>query len=223
MVIGEHLTKTFNDGSSERMILNRCSFNIQEGKMTALIGKSGSGKTTLLNIIGGLEPVNSGSLNVDGIELSGLNETDLDNFRSEKIGFIFQDYKLLDDFTVLENICILSDLSGKKRSVKKLLDLLEILELTDLADHYPEQLSGGEKQRTAIARALYGSPSIILADEPTGNLDRSTAVKVFDLLKEACEIYGQTVLMVTHDLSLGKQADNLLVLDDGKVSPYEVE
>lgn len=214
------LSKSFSDGRSDRVILDHCSLTVPESQLTALVGKSGSGKTTLLNIIGGLEKADSGTVLVDNIELSDMRETDLDNYRSRYIGFIFQSYEILNDFTVEENIRFISDLTGRRQTKRFMDSLLDELHLTDLRDHYPSQLSGGEKQRTAIARALHTAPSIILADEPTGNLDRISSQEVFDLLKNCSRIHQQTILMVTHDLSLAKQADNILILEDGKVTRY---
>lgn len=216
----KNLNKTFGSRNTLQVVLNQCSFEIEEGKMTAVIGKSGSGKTTLLNIIGGLESADSGSVRVDGEELTGKNQAQLSDFRNDHVGFIFQDFELLSDYTVLENICFIPDLMGFPRNRKRLNELLEKLELIGQEDSYPDQLSGGEKQRTAIARALIGKPAIVLADEPTGNLDRLSSESVFRLLKECSEMYHQTVLMVTHDLSLAKQADALFQIEDGKVIPY---
>ncbi len=217
----ENLTKSYPEGESRRVVLDDCSFEIEKGKMTSLIGKSGSGKTTLLNILGGLLKADSGHLYIDGEDISSFSPEMLDDYRAEKIGFVFQDFELIEDFTAEENICLVSDLAGKKRNQKRLDELLKSLELSDLKDHFPSQMSGGEKQRTAIARALYHSPSLILADEPTGNLDRISSRQVFDLLKESGFLFDQTILVVTHDLTLAKQADTILLLEDGKVRRYE--
>lgn len=219
----ENLTKSYPEGKFSRIILDDCSFEIERGKMTSLIGKSGSGKTTLLNILGGLLKADHGQIYLDGEDISSFSPEKLDNYRAEKIGFIFQDFELIEDFTAEENICLISDLAGKKRKQKRLDELLKCLGLSDLKDHFPSQMSGGEKQRTAIARALYHSPSLILADEPTGNLDRISSGQVFDLLKESCFLFDQTILVVTHDLALAKQADTILLLEDGKVSRYELD
>lgn len=217
----ENLSKSYPEGEDRRIVLDDCSFAIEAGKMTSLVGKSGSGKTTILNLLGGLMPADQSHIYLDGEDITTYSENELDDYRAEKIGFIFQDFELIEDFTVEENICLVSDLYQKDRNQKRLNELLQHLELTDLKDHLPSQLSGGEKQRTAIARALYPSPSLVLADEPTGNLDRIRSKQVFDLLRENCFLFDQTILVVTHDLSLAKQADQILVLEDGKVSRYE--
>lgn len=215
------LSKSFGAGRGNRKVIDNCSFMVERGKITALIGKSGSGKTTLLNIIGGLIQADSGYITVNQIHLDQLNEDQLDDYRSENIGFIFQDFALISDFTVEENICMIGDLLNRRRCRKRLNTLIDLLALNEVRLHYPEQLSGGEKQRTAIARALYSQPSLILADEPTGNLDRISSEEVFQLLKECVSLFEQTVLLVTHDLTLAKKADRVLVLQDGKVFPYD--
>lgn len=215
-----HLSKAYGQGHARRVVLDNCSFKIESEKLTALIGRSGSGKTTLLQILGGLMESDSGQIIVDGAELDMKTDTDRSDFRAEKVGFIFQNYELLPDYTVSENIRFVCDLQGKPFHAARYRALLEALRLEGLEDHYPEELSGGEQQRVAIARALYGEPAIVLADEPTGNLDSRSADEVFSLLLKCSRQFGQTIVMVTHDLTLAKQADAVLVIEDGKVRAY---
>ena len=217
----KNITKTYISGDEKVEALKGINIQFRESEFVSILGQSGCGKTTLLNIIGGLDRYTSGDLIINGKSTKDFKDRDWDTYRNRKIGFVFQDFELIEDFTAEENICLVSDLAGKKRNQKRLDELLKSLELSDLKDHFPSQMSGGEKQRTAIARALYHSPSLILADEPTGNLDRISSRQVFDLLKESCFLFDQTILVVTHDLTLAKQADTILLLEDGKVRRYE--
>lgn len=203
-------------------LLLDCTFSIPAGKLTALIGKSGSGKTTLLKLMSSLLQPDSGEIIVDGTSLVSLTSRQKSDFRAEKTGFVFQDFSLLEDYTLLENLTLVSSLQNNPVNPKRLNELLERLSLTCLKDKLPCQVSGGEKQRTALARALLMEPAVIFADEPTGNLDRLSGQNVFSLLKECSRIYGQTIVMVTHDLELAKQCDVILELKDGKVLPYGV-
>lgn len=217
----EHLSKTYGNGRTERKVLEDCSFCIEQGKLTALVGKSGCGKTTLLQILGGLLPADQGVVVADGEEIQNKMDADLCDYRAQKTGFVFQDFELLPDYTAKENICFVSDLQGLPRNPDWLEQLLESLNLKGLEDQFPSQLSGGEQQRVAIARALYHQPAIVFADEPTGNLDTRSADEVFWLLKDCADRFCQTILMVTHDLGLAKQADRVLIIENGKVFPYE--
>lgn len=214
-------SKSFGSGRSRRKVLDCCSFSAGRNRLTAVIGRSGSGKTTLLNLIAGMLEADEGIIEVDGIRLSELNRDQLADYRSGKIGFVFQDFALLSDYTVRENICFAGDLLQIPYSERFLNELLEKMELSELQDRYPDELSGGEKQKTAIARALLLKPALVLADEPTGNLDRKSSAQVFSLLKECSRLYHQSILMVTHDLSLARQADDILLIEDGRIYPYE--
>ncbi len=217
----EHLSKAYGSGHTERKVLEDCSFFIEQGKLTALVGKSGCGKTTLLQILGGLLPADQGVIVVDGEEIQNKTDDELSDYRAQKTGFVFQDFELLPDYTAQENICFVSDLQGRPRNPEWLAQLMESLNLEGLEDRFPQELSGGEQQRVAIARALYHQPAIVFADEPTGNLDTRSADEVFWLLKDCANRFYQTILMVTHDLGLAKQADHVLMIEDGKVFPYE--
>lgn len=215
-----HLSKAFGHGYTRRTILEDCSFEIESGQLTALIGRSGCGKTTLLQILGGLQKADAGIIRVAGEEIQEKSDEKLSEYRAEKIGFVFQNFELLPDYTVEENICFVCDLFGKPRDVLWLEQLLDALQLRGLEDRFPDELSGGEQQRTAIARAFYGRPAVILADEPTGNLDNKSSDEVFQLLKDCADQFFQTILMVTHDLGLAKQANYVFLLEDGKIHPY---
>ncbi len=217
----EDLSKTYGSGRTARTVLEECSFSVERGKLTALVGKSGCGKTTLLRILGGLLPADQGIVKIDGEEIQDKTDAELSDYRAQKTGFIFQNFELLPDYTAQENIYFVSDLQGMPRNPDWYEQLAETLNLKGLEDQFPAELSGGEQQRVAIARALYPQPAIVFADEPTGNLDTRNADEVFWLLKDCADRFCQTILMVTHDLGLAKQADSVLVIEDGKVFPYE--
>lgn len=215
------LCKSYGSGNLRQTILDHCSFTVEPGKLTAVIGRSGSGKTTLLEILGGLLEADQGDVLIEDTNLCRLREAQRSDFRASRIGFVFQSYELLEDYTVSENIRFVSDLQGKPFQPGRLGMLIEALDLQGLEDRIPDELSGGEQQRVAIARALYPQPAIVLADEPTGNLDARSAEEVFSLLKRCARELGQTILMVTHDLSLARQADAVLSIEDGEVRRYE--
>lgn len=216
----KHLSKAYGKGHIRRVVLDDCSFEIESGKLSAVIGKSGSGKTTLLRILGGLLSGDSGEILIDGERLDLKSDNERSDYRAEKVGFIFQNFELLPDYTAAENIRFVSDLMGRPFNARYYRDLVEELGLHELENHYPDELSGGEQQRVAIARALYGHPALILADEPTGNLDTRSSDEVFSLLLRCARRFGQTIIMVTHDLTLAKQADAILVIEEGKVRSY---
>lgn len=215
-----HLGKSYGTGHTERSVLEDCSFEMQAGRLNAIIGKSGSGKTTLLKILAGLIESDAGDVIVDGIHLNALNRKEREEFRAMKIGFVFQNYELLSDYTASENIRMVSDLQGKPPNPEYYQRLIRLLNLQEAEERFPEELSGGEQQRVAIARALYGNPAIILADEPTGNLDAWHSREVFSLLQQSSRQLGQTVIMVTHDLGLARQADAVFSLENGRVRAY---
>jgi putative ABC transport system ATP-binding protein len=199
--------------------LRGVSFEIQRGEMVATMGPSGCGKSTLLNIIGGLDRPSEGSVLVDGAELSRLDDNALTRLRREKIGFIFQFFNLLPTLTAIENIALPLHLAGKgkKHATARARELLEIVGLTDRHDHLPDELSGGEQQRVAMARALALSPPLILADEPTGNLDSESGLQVLALFKKLQSQFGATVLMVTHDSTAAGFCDRIVRMQDGSL------
>lgn len=212
-----NLEKSYSSGSKTLNVLQDINFEVEEQKTFAIVGPSGSGKTTLLGLCAGLDSPDSGSINLCGSELSDLNEDERALLRNQHIGFVFQDFQLLPTLTALENVAVPLELQGDKEASKIGKELLEKVGLGDRIHHYPSQLSGGEQQRVAVARAFSNRPSILFADEPTGNLDAETGEKVeallFDLNKEA----GTTLIIVTHDIELAKKTQHILRLKGGKI------
>lgn len=207
-------------GSGERIVraLDGVNLTVAQGEFIAIVGASGCGKTTLLNMIGGLDRPASGEVIVDGVNLASLKEAQLAVFRRKKAGFIFQNYNLVPTLTVEENIYFPLDLDGSTPDRKYLRKIIELLGLQDKLDVFPEQLSGGQKQRAAIARALAAKPSVILADEPTGNLDSKNGQNVAGLLKMTTEIWHRTLVMVTHNQELAQMADRVIRMQDGRIT-----
>ncbi len=211
------LKKYYSVGDNQVKALDGINLSIEKGNFTSIIGSSGSGKTTLLNMMGGLDHPDSGDVIVDGILLSSLNEEQLAIFRRHKIGFIFQHYNLIPTLTVYENIVFTFDLENTTPDKLFLNEILTLLKLEDRLDTYPHQLSGGQQQRVAIARALVTKPAIILADEPTGNLDSKTSQNIAGLLKLSTKSFHQTLIMITHNPDLAMLADTVVHLEDGKI------
>ena len=203
------LEKTYKTDSENLTVLKNLSLNIEEGSKIAIVGESGSGKSTLLNIIGGIDKATAGTVKAGKWELTNLNESQLSEYRSSFLGLIFQFHYLLKDFTALENVYMAALIAGtpKKEAIAHAEKLLEDVGLIERKNHLPSQLSGGERQRVAVARALINDPELILADEPTGNLDPQNAVKIGDLLFSMVEKYHKTLVLVTHDLKLAEKAD----------------
>ena len=200
-------------------VLRGVSLEVGKGEIVSIVGASGAGKTTLLQIIGTLLPADGGEVEIAGTKLFGLNEKRTAEFRNRHIGFVFQFHNLLPEFSALENVMMPALIGGAKRKEAKqrAIELLEAVGLTDRADHKPAHLSGGEQQRVAIARALINRPSVVLADEPTGNLDTHNRDEIQRLLFEVREKFGQTIVMVTHDERLAEMADRKIVMSDGQV------
>lgn len=211
------LVKYYKEGSNTVKAVDHTSLKIERGKFTAIVGRSGSGKSTLLHLIGGLDQPDSGKVFIEKQDIYSLNEDRLAQFRREKIGFIFQDYNLIPSLNVWENVVLPLGLSGKKVNKADIEDVLQNVNLLDKKDAMPNTLSGGQKQRAAIARALAVKPAIILADEPTGNLDSQTELEVISLLKTSVSKYGQTLVMITHDETIAQMADSVIMIEDGKV------
>jgi lipoprotein-releasing system ATP-binding protein len=211
------LTKNYVSGSETLHILKGINFEAPSGSAVAVSGQSGSGKSTFLNILGGLDRCDSGSVRIGEMEICGLSENALSAFRQRRIGFIFQFHYLLKDFTALENVMLPAYMTGmkKKEALEKARLLLADVKLDERMQHYPSQLSGGERQRVAVARALVNDPDMILADEPTGNLDPSNSAMVADLLFAGAEKYGKTLIVVTHDDSVALRAPVRHILEDG--------
>ena len=200
-------------------VLRGVSLEVKEGEIVSIVGASGAGKTTLLQIIGTLLPADGGEVEIAGTKLFGLNEKHTAEFRNRHIGFVFQFHNLLPEFSALENVMMPALIGGAKRKEAKqrAMELLEAVGLSERAEHKPAQLSGGEQQRVAIARALINRPSVVLADEPTGNLDTHNRDEIQRLLFEVREKFGQTIVMVTHDERLAEMADRKIVMSDGQV------
>lgn len=197
--------------------VDHTNLEIERGRFTAIVGRSGSGKSTLLQIMGGLDRPDSGKVIIDGKDIFKLKGNQLAAFRRKKIGFIFQDYNLIPSLNVWENVVLPLGLDGRKVNKNDVMKILAQIGLKDKTEAMPNTLSGGQKQRVAIARALVSSPAIILADEPTGNLDSKTELEVLDLLKKCVRDFHQTLVMITHDETIAQMADVVIVIEDGKV------
>lgn len=217
IVTVQNLHKTFGKGESAVHALNGIDLAIEKGKFTAIIGASGSGKTTLLNMIGGLDTPDQGEVIVDGVKLSGLKEKELAVFRRGKVGFVYQSFNLAPTLTVRENILFPLSLAGTAPDTAFFDEITGLLRLKERLDAFPHELSGGGQQRAAIARALMAKPAIILADEPTGNLDSKSGQNVLGLLKMSVETYHQTLVMITHNLEIAQMADRVVRIEDGRI------
>lgn len=216
----KNLTKTYGRGDNLVKAVDDVSLTVNEGEFVAIIGASGSGKSTLLHLIGGVDRPDEkkkSEIIIDGTDITKLNDNKLALFRRDHIGIIYQFYNLIPVLTVKENITLPADLAKNDIDEKRLKELIKNLGLTDRENHLPNQLSGGQQQRTAIGRALYGQPALILADEPTGNLDSKAGEEIVKLLKLANEKYHQTIILVTHDLNIAKEADRVITVADGKI------
>lgn len=213
----KNLKKYYGNGVNEVKALDGVTLSIKEGELAAVVGCSGSGKSTLLHMLGGLDYPTSGTVMVAGKDISKLNETELTIFRRRNIGFVFQSYNLVPILSVYENIVLPVELDGKRVDRAYIRDIMQTLGIADKADNLPNQLSGGQQQRVAIARALATKPSIILADEPTGNLDSRTTQEVLGLLKLTAERFHQTILMITHNEALAQLCDRIIHIEDGKI------
>ena len=213
-----NLYKTYQSGTTEVKALDDVSFSVEKGEFISIIGPSGSGKSTLLHILAGIDRPTSGEVYVDGEDIYTKNEKELAYYRRRKAGLIYQFYNLVPTLTVEENITLPCRLDKKKPDKVTLGRLLDTLGMTERRNHLPSQLSGGQQQRCAIGRVLFTNPALMLADEPTGNLDSKSASEVMELLKSANKQYGQTLIMITHNLELAEQADRMLIIKDGKLS-----
>ena len=217
----EKLEKTYGTGPLSVQALKGIDLEIEKGVFYAIIGKSGSGKSTLLHLLGGLDRCTGGNIYLEGKNMSDLKERDLAIMRRRRIGFVFQSYNLLEEHTVLENILLPVDLDGRKPDMEYIDHVIEALEIREKLDYYPDELSGGQRQRVAIARALAPQPAIILADEPTGNLDDKTTGEVIAFLEKSARRFHQTIVLITHDLELAKQADVVITISDGQIVAVE--
>ncbi len=213
----QNLEKTYSSGSKKLTVLHDISFDIEEGSTFSIVGPSGSGKTTLLGLCAGLDHSDSGTIELCGVQLNALSEDQRALLRNKKVGFVFQDFQLLPTLTALENVAVPLELQGDKNAAKIGMELLEKVGLADRYHHYPSQLSGGEQQRVAVARAFSNKPAILFADEPTGNLDAETGEKVVDLLFNLNKELGTTLVIVTHDIELAQKTQHILRLKGGKI------
>ena len=213
----EHLNKIYGSGDTAVHALDDVSFTVEKGEFVAIVGPSGSGKSTLMHILGGVDSPTSGKVFVDGTEIGTLDETELAIFRRRQIGLIYQFYNLIPVLNIKENITLPLLLDGREVDEKSLSDLVSSLGLTDRLGDLPNQLSGGQQQRVSIGRALITHPALILADEPTGNLDRQNSAEIIELLKMFNRQHSQTLLVITHDENIALQADRILVVEDGRI------
>ena len=213
----ENLTKTYGSGENLVHAVDDVSFSVEKGEFVAIVGASGSGKSTLLHLIGGVGRPTSGKIFVDGNDISKMNDDKLAVFRRRQVGIVYQFYNLIPILTVEENITLPCDLDGRGVDRERLEMILDSFGLRARRKHLPNQLSGGQQQRTSIARALINNPSLVLADEPTGNLDSKSSEEVMSMLKMCNQNYGQTVIMITHNLDIAKQADRIITISDGKI------
>lgn len=221
----EHLSKTFQEGEMQRTVLDRVSLTILPGEFIVLLGNSGSGKSTLLNLVSGIDKPDRGVIKINGLAIAEMNERSRTLLRRDRIGFVFQFFNLIATLTVLENITLPQELAGKstKAAQASALKLLEQVELRDRQNTFPDKLSGGQQQRVAIARALAHNPQLVLADEPTGNLDAETGEKVLQLLLNLTRKTGKTLIMATHNPEIAKFADRVLRVQDGQLIPVAIE
>ena len=220
MIKVQNLSKIFRTEEIETTALNGVSFEIKDGEFVAIMGPSGCGKSTLLNIIGGLDSATCGSVTVDGIQVASMAEEELTHYRQKVLGLVFQFHYLLKDFTALENVFLPCYMAGEKKklAIEKAKSLLRDVGLEDRMNHLPSELSGGERQRVAVARCLVNDPELILADEPTGNLDPANAALIGDLLFSMADKYKKTLILVTHDMNLASKGDVRYFIKDGKLS-----
>lgn len=213
----ENLTKVYGKGESKVTAVDNVSFSVEKGEFLAIVGSSGSGKSTLLHLLGGVDRPTSGKVYVDGKDIYSLNDDNLAIFRRRQVGIIYQFYNLIPILNVEENITLPCDLDGNKVDDQRLQELLKNLGLENRKKHLPNELSGGQQQRVSIGRALINNPAIILADEPTGNLDSKSSEEIVELLKLTNKKYKQTIIMITHNLEIASEADRVLTMEDGKI------
>lgn len=218
----EHLTKVYGKGENAVHALNDVSFSVEKGQFVAVVGPSGSGKSTLLHILGGVDVPSSGKVYMDGEDVFSKNEEELAIFRRRQVGLIYQFYNLIPVLNVTENITLPVLMDGRSVNGKRLQEMLDILGLKGREKHLPNQLSGGQQQRVSIGRALMNAPAVVLADEPTGNLDSRNSQEIMELLKESNRKYKQTLIMITHDENIALQADRMIAIEDGQIARDEV-
>lgn len=213
----ENLTKTYGKGENKINAVDHVSFSVEKGEFVAVVGSSGSGKSTLLHLLGGVDRPTSGKVFIEGEDIYNLNNDNLAVFRRRQIGLIYQFYNLIPILNVEENISLPCELDGNPVSKKRMDEIIETLGLEKRKGHLPNELSGGQQQRVSIGRAIINSPALILADEPTGNLDSKSSEEIMSLLKLSNKKYNQTVIIITHDIEIAKEADRVITIEDGKI------
>ena len=213
----ENLKRVYGTGASKVVALDNVSFTVEKGEFVSIVGASGSGKSTLLHLIGGVDRPTSGKVFINDEDIYKLNNDDLAIFRRRQIGLIYQFYNLIPILNVIENISLPLELDGRKPDKKDLNEMIKLLGLENRQSHLPSQLSGGEQQRVSIGRALITRPSLILADEPTGNLDSKASEEIVSLLKKTNKKYNQTIIMITHNLEIAKMTDRIITIEDGRI------
>lgn len=213
----EHLVKQYGKGDNAVLAVNDISFSVEQGEFVAIVGSSGSGKSTLLHLLGGVDRPTSGKVYIQGEDIYSLNSDKIAIFRRRQVGLIYQFYNLIPILNVKENITLPCEIDGRTPDKKELCDLINTLGLKDRVSHLPNQLSGGQQQRVSIGRALINHPAILLADEPTGNLDSRSSDEIVELLKLSNQKYNQTIVMITHNLEIAKIADRILRIEDGRL------
>ena len=218
----ENLCKVYGSGENEVHALRNVSFSVNKGEFIAIIGTSGSGKSTLLHILGGVDKPTSGKVFMDGNDVYSQNDEQLAIFRRRQVGLIYQFYNLIPVLNVIENITLPALMDGQQINDERLNELIDILKLKGRENHLPNQLSGGQQQRVSIGRALMNAPAVVLADEPTGNLDSKNSQEIVDLLKISNQKYNQTLIIITHDENIALQADRILAIEDGVITRDEV-
>ena len=218
----EHLTKVYGSGENEVRALDDISFSVPKGQFLAIIGPSGSGKSTLLHILGGVDRPTSGTVWVDGQDVYAQNEEQLAVFRRRQVALVYQFYNLIPVLNVTENMTLPLRMDGRKVDPQRLAEMVEILGLQGRERHLPNQLSGGQQQRVSIGRALMNTPAVMLADEPTGNLDSKNSQEIVELLRLSNQKYGQTLIIITHDENIALQADRIIAIEDGRITRDEV-
>lgn len=218
----EHLTKIYGNGENQVKALDDVSFSVNKGEFLAIIGPSGSGKSTLLHVLGGVDTPTSGKVYMEGTDVYAQNESQLAIFRRRQVGLIYQFYNLIPVLNVVENMTLPVLMDARPVNEERLQELLNILSLKGRENHLPNQLSGGQQQRVSIGRALMNAPAVVLADEPTGNLDSKNSQEIVELLKYSNEKYKQTLIVITHDENIALQANRILAIEDGKITRDEV-
>lgn len=213
----ENLVKTYGEGDNVVNAVDNISLSVNKGEFVAIVGASGSGKSTLLHLLGGVDRPTSGKIYIDGNEINNMNNDKLAIFRRRQIGIVYQFYNLIPILTVEENISLPCDLDGNRPDKERMDSILKSFGLFDRRTHLPNELSGGQQQRTSIARALINNPAILLADEPTGNLDSKSTEEIMSILKMSNRDFNQTIIMITHNLEIAKEADRIITIQDGKI------